>query len=174
MAATPAIAAADRAGVRYTLHEYELDPRADAFGLEAAEKLGFDPARVLKTLVVSLDGQLAFALVPAHAQLDLRARSGSAPASRTRRGPSAPRARLPAGSARSRPAGRSRPTWTPPRSTTRPSSSTAAAAASSSSSRRPTSSASPAPGSRPWPRYPDVVPRPAIHLRLRPALRTRR
>ncbi|SRR5579871_3577778 len=73
MAATPAIAAADRAGVRYTLHEYELDPRADAFGLEAAEKLGFDPARVLKTLVVSLDGQLAFALVPAHAQLDLRA-----------------------------------------------------------------------------------------------------
>ena len=70
-ARTPAIAAAERAGVPFTLHEYELDPNADAFGLEAAEKLGLDPARVFKTLVVSLDGALAFALVPAHAQLDL-------------------------------------------------------------------------------------------------------
>jgi Cys-tRNA(Pro)/Cys-tRNA(Cys) deacylase len=70
-ARTAAIAAAESAGVVYRLHEYELDPQADAFGLEAAEKLGFDPARVFKTLVVSLDGALAF--VPAHAQLDLRA-----------------------------------------------------------------------------------------------------
>ncbi len=73
MPQTNAIAAAERAGVGFTLHEYALDPSADSFGLEAATKLGFDPGRVFKTLVVSLDGQLAFALVPAHAQLDLRA-----------------------------------------------------------------------------------------------------
>ena len=73
MAATPAIAAAERAGIAFSPHEYEHDPAADSFGLEAAEKLGTDPARVFKTLVVSLDGQLALALVPVAAQLDLRA-----------------------------------------------------------------------------------------------------
>jgi Cys-tRNA(Pro)/Cys-tRNA(Cys) deacylase len=73
VARTPAIAAVERAGIGYTLHEYELDRRADSFGLEAAEKLGLDPARVFKTLVVSVDDVLAFALVPAHAQLDLHA-----------------------------------------------------------------------------------------------------
>ena len=73
MAATPAIAAAERAGICFVLHEYEHDPDADSFGLDAAAKLGADPERVLKTLVVSLDGALAVACVPAAAQLDLKA-----------------------------------------------------------------------------------------------------
>lgn len=73
MAATPAIAAAERAGIRFALHEYEHDPAAESYGLEAAEKLGVEPARVFKTLVVSLDATLALALVPVAAQLDLRA-----------------------------------------------------------------------------------------------------
>ncbi|HET7568329.1 MAG TPA: aminoacyl-tRNA deacylase [Gaiellaceae bacterium] len=73
MAATPAIAAAEKAGIRFALHEYEHDPAAESYGLEAAAKLGVDPARVFKTLVVSLDGRLSLALVPVAAQLDLRA-----------------------------------------------------------------------------------------------------
>jgi Cys-tRNA(Pro)/Cys-tRNA(Cys) deacylase len=73
MGATPAIAAAERAKVRFTLRRYAHDPDADAYGLEAAEKLGVEPERVFKTLVVSLDGRLALALVPAATQLDLRA-----------------------------------------------------------------------------------------------------
>ena len=72
MARTPAIEAADRAGVPYALREYEHDPRAEAYGLEAAEKLGADPARVFKTIVVSLDGALAVCCVPVAAQVDLR------------------------------------------------------------------------------------------------------
>ena len=64
MAPTPAIAAAERAGIAFTLHEYEHDPAAESYGLEAAEKLGVDPARVFKTLVVSVDGELEVALVP--------------------------------------------------------------------------------------------------------------
>ena len=71
MARTPAIAAAERAGLRFTLREYAHDPAADSYGLEAAEKLGADPARVFKTLVVSVDGALAVACVPVSAQLDL-------------------------------------------------------------------------------------------------------
>ena len=70
---TPAVVAAERAGIPFTLHEYEHDPKAASYGLEAAEKTGVDPARVFKTLVVSQDGKLSVAIVPVAAQLDLRA-----------------------------------------------------------------------------------------------------
>jgi Cys-tRNA(Pro)/Cys-tRNA(Cys) deacylase len=73
VAKTPAIAAAEQAGIEFAVHAYEHDPAAASYGLEAAEKVGVDPARVLKTLVVSLDGALAVACVPVAAQLDLKA-----------------------------------------------------------------------------------------------------
>ena len=73
MARTPAIAAAEAAGIRFTLHEYEHDPRSESYGLEAAERLGLEPARMFKTLVVDRDGALAVAVVPVAAQLDLNA-----------------------------------------------------------------------------------------------------
>ena len=73
MASTPAVAAAERAAIDFSLHEYAHDPAADSYGLEAAEKLGVDPARVFKTLVVSVDGELHVACVPVAAQLDLKA-----------------------------------------------------------------------------------------------------
>jgi Cys-tRNA(Pro)/Cys-tRNA(Cys) deacylase len=71
-AKTPAIAAAERAGIAFSVHEYVHDAAVESYGLEAAEKLGVDPARVFKTLVVSLDGTLAVACVPVQRQLDLR------------------------------------------------------------------------------------------------------
>jgi Cys-tRNA(Pro)/Cys-tRNA(Cys) deacylase len=73
MASTPAVAAAERAGIAFELHEYAHDAAAESYGLEAAEKLGVDPARVFKTLVVSVDGGLEVACVPVAAQLDLKA-----------------------------------------------------------------------------------------------------
>jgi Cys-tRNA(Pro)/Cys-tRNA(Cys) deacylase len=73
MASTPAVAAAERAGIDFALHEYEHDSAAESYGLEAAEKLGVDPARVFKTLVVSVDGKLNVACVPVASQLDLKA-----------------------------------------------------------------------------------------------------
>lgn len=72
-ARTPAIAAARRAGIEHRVHEYEHDPRAESYGLEAAEKLGLAPERVFKTLVVSVDGTLTVAVVPSSAHLDLGA-----------------------------------------------------------------------------------------------------
>ena len=69
---TPAVVAAERAGIPFTLHEYEHEAGA-AYGLEAAAKTGVDPARVFKTLVVAQDGALSVAIVPVAAQLDLRA-----------------------------------------------------------------------------------------------------
>ncbi len=70
---TPAIAAAERAGIPFRVHDYAHDPRAESFGTEAVEKLGLDPARVFKTLVADVDGTLTVAVVPVEAKLDLRA-----------------------------------------------------------------------------------------------------
>jgi Cys-tRNA(Pro)/Cys-tRNA(Cys) deacylase len=65
--------AAERAGIAFAVHEYIHDPTAVSYGLEAAEKLGLDPARVFKTLVADVDGSLTVAVLPVAAQLDLRA-----------------------------------------------------------------------------------------------------
>jgi Cys-tRNA(Pro)/Cys-tRNA(Cys) deacylase len=69
---TPATRAARAAGVPFELHEYEHDPRADSYALEAATALGIDPERVFKTLVVSRDGDLTVCIVPAGELLDLK------------------------------------------------------------------------------------------------------
>ncbi|HZS25038.1 MAG TPA: Cys-tRNA(Pro) deacylase [Gaiellaceae bacterium] len=72
MAATPAIRAVEEAGIRFALHEYEHDDGTTSYGDEAARKLDVEPERLFKTLVVSVDGELAVALVPVPTQLDLR------------------------------------------------------------------------------------------------------
>ncbi|KZE90356.1 Cys-tRNA(Pro)/Cys-tRNA(Cys) deacylase YbaK [Agromyces sp. NDB4Y10] len=72
-AGTPATVALARAGIRFTALAYEHDPRAAAYGLEAAEKLGIPPERVFKTLLVSVDGSLVVGIVPVAEQLDLKA-----------------------------------------------------------------------------------------------------
>jgi Cys-tRNA(Pro)/Cys-tRNA(Cys) deacylase len=85
---TPATRAAKAAKVRFTVHEYEHDRRAESYGLEAAGVLGLDPARVFKTLVVDIDGELAVCVVPAESQLDLRSlgkRADMAPTQRAER-----------------------------------------------------------------------------------------
>jgi Cys-tRNA(Pro)/Cys-tRNA(Cys) deacylase len=70
---TPAINAAKKAKIKYTVHEYEHDPAAPSFGVEAAEKLGVPPERVFKTLVVESGDGLAVAVVPVMLKLDLKA-----------------------------------------------------------------------------------------------------
>ncbi|MCQ3829594.1 Cys-tRNA(Pro) deacylase [Microbulbifer elongatus] len=70
---TPAIKAAEKAKVKFQIHEYSHDPAAESYGLEAAEKLGLAPQRVFKTLVVSLDGKsLAVAVLPVEDQLNMK------------------------------------------------------------------------------------------------------
>ncbi|MSW70668.1 MAG: Cys-tRNA(Pro) deacylase [Actinobacteria bacterium] len=61
------------AGIAYEVRAYEHDPRAASYGLEAAEALGVEPARVFKTLLASLDGRLVVGIVPVSGQLDLKA-----------------------------------------------------------------------------------------------------
>jgi Cys-tRNA(Pro)/Cys-tRNA(Cys) deacylase len=70
---TPATALLAKRKVPYTLHSYDHDPRHESYGLEAAEALGIEPARVFKTLVADVDGRLAVGVVPVTGQLDLKA-----------------------------------------------------------------------------------------------------
>lgn len=72
MPATPATTFLKSRGIAFELLEYDHDPRAAAYGLEACEKLGLDPAAVFKTLIVHDEAKAyAVALVPAAARLSL-------------------------------------------------------------------------------------------------------
>jgi len=71
-AGTPATKVLVAAGVAHTLHSYDHDPSVTNYGLEAATALGIDPARVFKTLLVSVEGALAVAVVPVSGSLDLK------------------------------------------------------------------------------------------------------
>ena len=75
--ATPATALLVKAGVSYRLHAYEHSS-GGAYGPEAAQALGLDPARVFKTLVADVDGALTVGIVPVAAKLDLKALAAAA------------------------------------------------------------------------------------------------
>lgn len=70
---TPATVALEKAGVTFTVHAYDHDPRSTSYGLEAADALGLDPDAVFKTLLADIDGELVVAVVPVSGQLDLKA-----------------------------------------------------------------------------------------------------
>jgi Cys-tRNA(Pro)/Cys-tRNA(Cys) deacylase len=71
---TPAVDEARNTGIHFELAEYEHDPRADSYGMEAADAMGVPTERVFKTLVAQLDDdRLAVAIVPVSGQLDLKA-----------------------------------------------------------------------------------------------------
>ena len=71
---TPAVDAAKKAGIQYSLHEYSHDSAASSYGEEAANLLNQSPQQVFKTLVISATdiNQLAIAIVPVSHQLNLK------------------------------------------------------------------------------------------------------
>jgi len=70
--ATPATLALEKAGVAFKLHEYAYDPNAERIGMQAAEALGIEPARLLKTLMVRADGAVLCVLVPSDCEVNLK------------------------------------------------------------------------------------------------------
>jgi Cys-tRNA(Pro)/Cys-tRNA(Cys) deacylase len=69
---TPATLALQLAGVAFTLHEYAYDPRGERVGLQAAQALGVDPARLLKTLMARA-GEIVCVLAPSDRDVSLKA-----------------------------------------------------------------------------------------------------
>jgi Cys-tRNA(Pro)/Cys-tRNA(Cys) deacylase len=59
--------------VPFTLHTYDHDPRTQGYGDEAAAALGVPAERIFKTLIATVDGRLACAVVPVAARLDVKA-----------------------------------------------------------------------------------------------------
>jgi Cys-tRNA(Pro)/Cys-tRNA(Cys) deacylase len=72
MAGTPATTLLDRRRVPYRLHSYP-HRAGEAYGPEAARALDLDPARVFKTLVAEVDGDLTVGVLPVTGSLDLKA-----------------------------------------------------------------------------------------------------
>lgn len=70
--ATRATTMLDKAGVAFTVHTYDYDPEADHIGLQAAEALGEQPARVLKTLMARVDGKPVCVIVPSDHEVSMK------------------------------------------------------------------------------------------------------
>lgn len=68
---TPATLALEKAGIAFTLHEYEYDPNAERIGMQAAEALGIEPARLLKTLMARA-GDIVCVLAPSDREVNLK------------------------------------------------------------------------------------------------------
>lgn len=60
------------AGVAFSVHEYDYDPDAASIGLQAAEALGEEPARVLKTLMATVDGKPVCVIVPSDHEVSMK------------------------------------------------------------------------------------------------------
>jgi len=70
---TPATRALAGAVIAFTIHEYDYDPAAERIGLHAAEALGEDPARVLKTLMTKVDGRPVCVILPSDREVAMKA-----------------------------------------------------------------------------------------------------
>ncbi len=80
---TPAVRAAEAAGLAFRVLEYDYDPDAEAIGLAAAAALGLEPRMVFKTLIALLDGtEMVTVIIPSDARLGLKALAAAAGAKR--------------------------------------------------------------------------------------------
>jgi Cys-tRNA(Pro)/Cys-tRNA(Cys) deacylase len=69
---TRATQALDKLGVKFTLHSYDYDPDAERIGLQAAEAIGAEPRRVLKTLMAEVDGKPVCVVVPSDGEVSMK------------------------------------------------------------------------------------------------------
>lgn len=69
---TPATLALEKAGVAFKVHEYDYDPNAARIGMQAAEALGIEPARLLKTLMARGGDGVICVLAPSDREVNLK------------------------------------------------------------------------------------------------------
>ncbi|AXK81656.1 Cys-tRNA(Pro) deacylase [Pseudolabrys taiwanensis] len=69
---TPATLALQKAKVAFDLHEYDYDPNAERIGMQAAEALGIEPARLLKTLMAKAGDEIVCVLAPSDREVNLK------------------------------------------------------------------------------------------------------
>lgn len=69
---TPATRALKAHGIAFTLRTYDYDPQAERVGLQAAEAIGEAPRRVLKTLIIRIDGKPACVVLASDAEVGMK------------------------------------------------------------------------------------------------------
>lgn len=69
---TRATLALTRLGVDFVLHAYDYDPDAEHIGLQAAEAVGIEPCRMLKTLMAEVDGKPVCVVVPSDREISMK------------------------------------------------------------------------------------------------------
>ncbi|MBR1224151.1 MULTISPECIES: Cys-tRNA(Pro) deacylase [unclassified Bradyrhizobium] len=69
---TPATKALEKLGVKFVLHSYVYDSSADSIGLQAAEALGVEPCRMLKTLMAEVDGKPVCVVVRSDGEVSMK------------------------------------------------------------------------------------------------------
>lgn len=77
---TPATLALEKAGVAFKLYEYEYDPNAERIGMQAAEALGIEPQRLLKTLMAKAGDTVVCVLAPSDREVNLKKLAAAAKA----------------------------------------------------------------------------------------------
>jgi Cys-tRNA(Pro)/Cys-tRNA(Cys) deacylase len=60
------------AKIAFTVHHYDYDPNAERIGMQAAEALGEQPHRVLKTLMALVDGKPVCVVVPSDKEMSMK------------------------------------------------------------------------------------------------------
>jgi Cys-tRNA(Pro)/Cys-tRNA(Cys) deacylase len=70
--ATRATKMLEQAGIAFSTHTYEYDGNADRIGLQAAEALGEEPSRVLKSLMALVDGKPVCVIVPSDREVAMK------------------------------------------------------------------------------------------------------
>ena len=62
----------EKAGVGFSVHAYDYDPDAESIGLQAAQALAEQPARVLKTLMALVDAKPVCVIVPSDREVSMK------------------------------------------------------------------------------------------------------
>lgn len=62
----------EQAGISFTVHSYDYNPDASRIGLQAAEALGEEPVRVLKTLMALVDGKPVCVILPSDREVSMK------------------------------------------------------------------------------------------------------
>ena len=70
--ATPATLVLRKLGFAFRLHTYVYDSNAEHIGLQAAEALGVEPDRMLKTLMAEVDGKPVCVVVPSDREVSMK------------------------------------------------------------------------------------------------------
>ena len=69
---TQATLALKRAGIAFQQHVYDYDSKAQHIGMAAAEAVGASPDRVLKTLMLVVDGKPACVVIPSDREVSMK------------------------------------------------------------------------------------------------------